>query len=68
MIEEEDSGFFNCNYGADLLVLKSIDWSKFSASIVSVERYGDNEVMFKQLLAFFNATRERCGWDLMFFK
>ncbi len=59
--------------GADLLVLKSIDWSKFAASIVSVECHGDNEVMFKQLLAFFidklgYATWERFGWDLMFFK
>jgi hypothetical protein len=61
--------------GADLIILQAIDWSKFSAGVVSVECHAkpEEEEKLQSLIdLFMNKLQyrrmKRLGWDLMFFK
>lgn len=58
--------------GADIFILKAIDWTRFSADIVSVESH-ENDNLEEQLKFFFlselgYSAVKKVQWDLMFFK
>ncbi len=67
--------------GADLIILEAIEWTRFSASVVSVECHEqteneksiNNPNQEQQLIDLFMdrlqyKSYKRLGWDLMFFK
>jgi hypothetical protein len=58
--------------GADIHILKAIDWSRFSAEIVSVEAH-ENALLEQELKYMFleqlgYARVKKMQWDLLFFK
>ncbi len=60
--------------GADMLILQGIDWSRFTANIVSVECHDTKSLVMENDMKelFMNKLQykrmKRKGWDIMFFK